>query len=388
MGFSLEEVNDFVDFDTVRSQANVFDTFTYSERFSAPATTDASGYTTEESTDEIAGVTTFQCDSIVSSSTGSFNQTYVAESGLAEIGGSYITTNLGTGTTQFGLTQKTNTATIGKVKTISRATPLELLRTTAFGIGQKYATRNIITYDKGNQGGVQYKTSNNISGAMRSPRNVSIAHAYITTTNTTSRNSIGSTTSAINVTINSSITGSYLSKNLPLSFSPQLNRYAPFLPAGNYGDIYYLAPGAYVYLSNSADGSSIIKCIKEFAYNTANGNSRATTTIDTVLFGLLKVEQGGNDANYKKTKLYAGGANSFGGGVFTNRKGAVINVNAPPATYYAFGTNGSTAVAQNLTGIGDGYNFVTKELPANAMIFMREDVQAYAGSGEAVFYRS
>jgi hypothetical protein len=144
----------------------------------------------------------------------------------------------------------------------------------------------------------------------------------------------------------------------------------------------------HVHLDHLQEGSSIIKCTRDFTYNTSKSDSSISTTLDTTLFGIFKVEYGGGGENYKKTKMYANGLNPFGGGDFTDRNGAVVNMYAPPATYYAFGSNGSTEVAEGLTQIGDGNNFVTNEIPENAMIFMHESVLPFAnGRGAIIFNR-
>ncbi len=386
MAASSTNAPNFVDFNIESQEAIIFTTATYSQAFQLPTTTTGTGFTTEESTFEVVGKITSQCESILNSSTVNFSKTYSGESGMEEVAFSSLGTSVGTGRVEFQLTREDD-ETEGKSFSISSVSPEDLLRSTAYGIGQKSPTRNIITYDKGLQGGVQYETNNNISAAIREGKDVTISHAYITTTATTSKNAFGSTTSQINVTINTSISGTYLSSNFPLTFRGQLNKYAPFLPSGSYGDIYYSSPSVYVHLDHSQNGSSIIKCTRGFTYNTSKSDSSISTTLDTTLYGVFKVENGGGGANYQKTKMYAGVLNPGGGGDFTNRNGAVVNVNAPPATYYAFGSNGSTQVDEGLTQVGDGNNFVTKQIPANAMIFMHESMQAFADSGPGVFDR-
>lgn len=384
-----EDANDFVDFDTKREKGRGFSTATYSDRFYSTSTktmaTNSIGY----SQGGLAGRTTFAAKAIVSSSTENYTQTYSGESGLSTMSGSYITTNVGTSMVAFGQSRADDQTAIGKRYTVKRVNPEALQRSTLFGIGGKIATRSLITYNKGLQGGVQYETSNNISGAMRDGRNVTVGHAYVTSTATTSKNAFGSTTSQINVTINTSISGSYLSTNFPVSFGGQLNAYAPFLPAERYGDIYYSRGDMYVHLSHSKNGSSRIKCIKNFKYLTEKSDSSTYHTMDTTLFGVFKVQKGGGDANYKKTLMIGGDLNPFGGQVFTNRPGAAINLNAPPGTFTAFGTgNGSTVISENLTQIGNGYNVATKTLKSNAMIYMHEALlHPYAAGGGAIFSR-
>lgn len=386
---TVSELNDYANFDTLLNTAAVYSTDTFTDAW-YELSADTGTYpvpTTTEDSREINGVITQQCDEIQSYEESSYETTYSGKEGLSTVSSSLYTTTIGTGVSAFAVGQNTDQTRFGKSKSIWVADISDLI-TTASNVGWKTPSRDLITYDKGLQGGVQYKTSNDVSGAIREGRNVSIGHAYLTTTATTSHNAIGSTTSVINVTVNTSISGSYESFDFPLFFRPALNHYAPFHPTVKYGDIYYTGSNAYVHLSHSENGKSRIKCVNSYKYTTAKGDSTAEQTIDTTLFGVIKIQNGNGDSNFQKTKMYSAGGDNYGGGVYANRKGAIINKHAPATTYYAFGSNGSSQVAEGLTQVGNGYNVATKDAPKNAMIFLHETDQApYAAGGAAVFNR-
>ena len=254
--------------------------------------------------------------------------------------------------------------------------------TQTYGWRPAQVRKDIFSYDKGEEGGVQYSTSSDISGAIRGFKNASITDARLTTT-----------TSSNGITINSSSSGSYESGGFPLGFTPSLNRYVKYLPDNSYGSVYYNAFGGtgdsnQVDLSPIEDGVSDIKYHREITFSstfdiaTSNTSDTSADTITvaniktakTTLIGRIEIENATADDNYRRTVLKDNGFNTInahGGYLFTDREGVIIN-DGVPTTIYAFGPSGSTSITQGSTEVGDGTNIASNTLPANSMVFLNE----------------
>ncbi len=327
------------------------------------------------------------------------NFTRAGSDGVIDI--SLLTTYWKEGNSVKGHFQRSNTKQRGHTiyeSFLSKVGASSVTQTEEFGVGTRNRSATLITFDKGEQGGIQYESSSNISGAIRGSKNATIAHEYVTTT---------VLSQSANVTVNTANSNSYESICHPIlgrtNFRGgyKLNRYATFLPSEEYGDIYTNIKG-FGYNSDlgnaefihEADGSSVIKYAKNFSLfstNYVNKGSMATQNAQTLgmsssshtnLKGLIKIQKGGNDANALRTKLVetGNGRGYFGGFVFTNDKGIVANGGGIPYSYKACDANNSSIINIGLPDLGDYSNIKTINLPANAMIFLNQTTVPYSRS--------
>jgi hypothetical protein len=239
-----------------------------------------------------------------------------------------------------------------------------------------------LTYDKGIQGGIQYESSSDISNVVRSFYPVSVADEVITTATMTSP------AATVNLSVNSAESNSYFSAGLPLGLNISLNRYMSFLPIdGIYGSIFSTAGDSesssnYV-INYEDDGSSLVRFTSTGKYSTSqivgsdqNSTGKTTQAFSSVLDGLVKIQQGQQYNNGKKTRgqltivQYPQSRPIYGGQKFTNREGLIIYQNPnPPKSFYVFGKNNSSLITQDSTDIDLIYKTGTLSLPANSVVF-------------------
>ncbi len=239
-----------------------------------------------------------------------------------------------------------------------------------------------LTYDKGVQGGIQYESSSDISNVVRSFYPVSVADEVITTATMTSP------AATVNLSVNSAQSNSYFSAGLPLGLNISLNRYMSFLPIdGSYGSIFSTVGDSesssnYV-INYEDDGSSLVRFTSTGKYSTSqlvgsnqDSTGKTTQSFSSVLDGLVKIQQGQQYDNGKKTigkfTIAPNYQNRpiYGGQKFTNREGLIIYQNPnPPKSFYVFGKNNSSLITQDSTDTGDIYKSGTLSLPANSVVF-------------------
>jgi len=226
----------------------------------------------------------------------------------------------------------------------------------------------IATIDKGLQGGIQNRTSTNISGAIRSSRPITIADELITT----------ATSSSSHITVNSAESQSYTdSAGFPLDLDVSLNRYMSFFPDEQYGSIFTQFESMPYHLSLEGGGSSIIQFTTTGKYSTGDDSSRTTQSYSSGLKGVVKCQLGNDFNNGTRVRILStDGAGFFsskvihGGAKFTDEEGLYIySGQVPPASIYAFGSNGSSLISQDSTDFDNEYYFGSITLPANSMIF-------------------
>ncbi len=386
-----------VNFNDTESRGYVYDSSTFRSYYYDYKTTNRKRTTTNTEDDGFGGSYNVQ---------GYFpdvtteNFTRSGSDGVIDV--SLLTTYWKEGNSVRGYFQRSNTKPRGHTiyeSFLSKVGSPSVTQTAEFGVGTRYRNATLITLDKGEEGGIQYKSSSDISGAIRGSKNATIAHEYVTTT---------VLSQSANVTVNTAASNSYESICHPIlgrtNFRAgyKLNRYATFLPSDEYyGDIYTHIKG-FGYNSDlgnaefihEADGSSVIKYAKNFSLfstNSVNKGSMASQNAATLgmsssshtnLKGLIKIQKGGNDANLRRTRLIetGNGRGYFGGFVFTNDKGIVANGGGIPYSFKACDANNSSIINIGLPDLGDYSNIKTKTIPANAMIFLNQTTVPYSRS--------
>ncbi len=387
-----------VNFHDTESRGYVYNSSTFRSNFFGSRTTNVKATTTETTDDGFGG--SYVINGYIPDVT-TRNFTQVGSDGIVEA--SYWSTYYKLGSSTIGHNQRLK-GTKSRGHTIyytyiDPVGPSSVTRTDEFGVGTVNRSATLISFDKGVEGGVQYETSTDISGAIRGFKNATIAHEYITTTTLSQSSS--------NISVNTASSESYESICHPIlgrTFARsgyKLNRYATFLPSGFYGNIYTnIKGGGYnsdlgnVEFIHEADGSSIIKYAKNFSYlstQSFNVGESATQTATscamsssshTNLKGLIKVENATADSNALRTVLISsnGPRGYFGGFVFTNDNGFIANGGGIPFSFHAFDANNSSVIDVALTGLGDYSNIVTQTLPAKAMVFLNQTTVPYARS--------
>jgi hypothetical protein len=255
---------------------------------------------------------------------------------------------------------------------------------------KKNITKDIITYDKGPQGGIQNKTSSDISGAVRNFRTISIADQVITTSTYTSP------AATINITANSAKSSSYtISGGLALGLELKLNRYLTFFPDEKYGDIVSSIDSMQYSYSFDENGQSIIRFTSTGKYSTSgtatDGSSRRTTqSFSSELLGMAKVGLGAAYGNGQLTEpffnYYYYNKGIFGGQNFTDREGVLrYNSASPPYTLYAFGSDSSSLISLDAANTSNLNISRSTSLPANSVIFAA--LSTYVRVPDYVFYQ-
>lgn len=362
-------INSTLDFGESVNTIKSFYTTTYQVGFQSIGTRTFRSRT-ETTTDSSAGKSTF----IGSGSTyitstitkpvfgdGSFDSftfTQLVDTFLSNV---TLTYNLGNSRTYLNLFDQVTQGSI--VESLPRNT------NTGFASSQPQVRNTIATIDKGLQGGIQNRTSTNISGNIRSSRSITIADQLISTT----------TSSSSHITVNSAISQSYTkSAGFPLDLDISLNRYMSFFPDEQYGSIFTQYESMPYHLSLQAGGRSIIQFTSTGKYSTGDTSSRTTKSFATGLKGLVEVGLGASFPNGTGLRILStNGVNFFeskkvihGGAKFTDAEGMYFYSGAmPPTSFYVFGSNNSSVISLNSTDIGREHNFGTITLPANSIAF-------------------
>ena len=385
-----------VNFHDTESRGYVYDSRTFRSNFFGDRTTNIKATTTQTENSGFGGSYTLN-GYVPDVQTQNF--TRAGSDGIVEA--TFWSTYYRPGVSTLGHGQQLKgTRNIGNTISLSflaSVGPSSVTRTDEFGIDTRDRGATLISFDKGLEGGIQYETSTDISGAIRGFKNATIAHEYITTTTLSQSSS--------NISVNTASSESYESICHPIlgrTFNRsgfKLNRYATFLPKGFYGNIYtHIKGGGHnsdlgnVEFIHEADGSSIIKYAKNFSYlstQSFNTGSSATQTATscamsssshTNLKGLIVIENATDDDNYHRTVLVEseGDRGYFGGFAFTNDNGFIANGGGIPFSFHAFDANNSSVIDVPLTGLGNYSNIVTQTLPANAMIFLNQTTVPFA----------
>lgn len=234
----------------------------------------------------------------------------------------------------------------------------------------RFLKTTVATIDKGFQGGIQYQTSSDISGAVRGYREMTIADVLPSTT----------TSSSSFVTVTSGKTQSFTgSANFPLDLSMRLNRYISFFPYDGYGNIYTDLDGMPYHLSVEDSPASIVGFTSTGAYSTEKEDSKGTRAFSNRYYGLVKVGLGAQFTNGTGVRIFStAGTNSpfitrdgiMGGGVFTDDPGFYFYEGlTPPASFYAFGKDSSSFISQDSTDIPNYFLRSSIELPVNHVVF-------------------
>jgi hypothetical protein len=387
-----------VNFNDTETRGYVYDSTTFISRFYDTGTTDRKRTITNTEDDGYGG--SYELNGY-SQDVTTRNFTRAGSDGVINV--SLLTTFWSLGQSKFGHFQRSNSIARGHTiyqSFIARVGPQSVTRTDEFGVGTVNKSATLISFDKGVEGGVQYETSSDISGAIRGFKNATIAHEYITTTTLSQSSS--------HVSVNTASSESYESICHPIlngalyRLGYKLNRYATFLPSGFYGSIYSnIKGGGYnsdlgnVEFIHEADGSSIIKYAKNFSYlstQSFNVGESATQTATscamsvsshTNLNGLIKIENATDNDNYHRTVLVssAGVGGYFGGFVFTNDNGLIANGGGIPYSFKAFDASNSSVIQVDLTDLGAFSNIKTKTLPANAMVFLNQTTVPFSREG-------
>jgi len=265
-------------------------------------------------------------------------------------------------------------------------------------VNQTRYGKSLITFDKISGNGVQYKTSSDLSGAIRGSKNVTIADEKITTTTTEYTDS----ENPLILTVNTGESGSYESCGLPLVSAQSLNRYATFLPQDGYGDMAFeiydselSRSSGRIHLSKIKAGSSIARYTKEITYSTSNSNGSNTITADTVLNGLIKIEVGENSSdelqNATPITYNLSSQGFFGGFAFTDKPGLLANFYGIPTTFALFDKDGSTSFQEDFSNyrspiLSSGGNWKIT-LPDGAMLFQDLTTLPRQSRGTYIFDR-
>jgi hypothetical protein len=236
------------------------------------------------------------------------------------------------------------------------------------------------TYDKGDHGGIQNQTSDDVSGAVRSTRENSIADQVITTTTYTSP------AATITITANSAESSSYtFSAGLALELELKLNRYLTFFPDEKYGDIVSSIDSMQYSYSFDENGQSIIRFTSTGTYSTSgtfsDGSVKTTKSFSSELFGMAKVGLGAVYEDGQKTKPTKQENQIKGGQNFTQREGVLVYKNVSPTfTFAVFGASSSSIISIGEADIGGLDSIRTLPLPIGSVCFHQGSTFVLAGN--------
>jgi hypothetical protein len=381
-------LNDPADFGRSTSSAKVFTTQTFNNGFTD--TTVTNGSVSTATTRSYANQTTVSAsgkNTILSQ----FESSYIGSDGYSTFYYPSVSQVMTTYPSRVALNISN---TISSIETINLTTGriADNFTSTQSGFGRENYRLSVLTRDKGKQGGIQYESSTNISGAVRSTYPISIADEVITTSTRTSP------AATINLTVNSAESNSYtFSAGLPLGLELKLNRYMTFLPIDGYGSIFSTVGNSTdkssFLLKYEGDGSSVVRFTSTGKYSTSQtGGSdqtrtdRTTQSFASVLNGLAKIQQGqqypnGQETVAKMTDIGAG-FNYYpaaGGQVFTDTEGTIIYRSMNPASFFMFGGSNSSSFSLNNPGANN--DFKTQTIPANSVLFAQLSTFVKAGAG-------
>tara|TARA_R110000782_G_scaffold34699_6_gene82911 strand:- start:356 stop:2263 length:1908 start_codon:yes stop_codon:yes gene_type:complete len=385
IGTTLTTLSDPADFGRSTSEAKIFETTTY--RFDFKEETNSSGLEATLNTVQVsAGTAEF---SAYTTAITTLTRSFMGSNGFSSYSyGDIISkdTTYATGISPAQtaiIASKLGKATVGKL-------PVSLV--------SHYTTENsrfsFWTFDKGDQGGVQYEKSSDVSGAVRSTRSITIADQVITSTTYTSP------AATINITGNSAESNSYTySAGLALGLELKLNRYLTYFPHERYGDIVSSIDSMQYSYSDEGIGSSIIRFSSTGIYSTTNitqntdttftgpvnsATSRNTQSFFSELFGIIKPGLGAAYPNGQKTKPLLLEKAGKGGHKFASTEGVLVYGNdTPPFTFAIHGESSSSIVSISAGSIGGDDPVRTLTLPIGSVCFHAGStfVKADAGAG-------
>lgn len=298
-------------------------------------------------------------------------------------------------TTYFGLSGTNTSASSSRTLKISRGTAITSNNLTNAATLQPRLT--VLTYDKGNQGGIQYDYESDISDAARMTAPISITDALPTTT--TSQQSDTRLTNTFGV--NTDNTKSYtLTNALPLTFL-RLNRYYKYIPTNSFnnGNINGIVTGFKTITDESSstiyestlgsveniyveNGRSIIRFSSSGSYLTTSlypptRTDQTTKSFSTLLTGAVENSRGnsfaqGQQTAVKYTQFFNDEINMCGGQIFTDREGVLIfSSNLPPLTFKIFNRESADDETVTLSSTDGVIGFEnTISLPANGALFI------------------
>jgi hypothetical protein len=381
-------LNDPADFGRSTSSAKVFTTITFNNRFTD--TTVTNGYVSTATTRSYANQTTvsaFGKTSILSQ----FESSYIGSDGYSTFYYPSITYVMTTYLSRVAL-NISNTISNNQTINLTTGRIQHNFTSTQTGFNVSYYQLSFLTRDKGEQGGIQYESSTNISGAVRSTYPISIADEVITTSTRTSP------AATIDLTVNSAESNSYtFSAGLPLGLELKLNRYMTFLPIDGYGSIFSTVGNSTdkssFLLKYEGDGSSVVRFTSTGKYSTSQtGGSdqtrtdRTTQSFASVLKGLAKIQQGQEYPNGQETVVRRSMLGGFfwnqtqiaGGQRFTDTEGTVVYREINPTSFFMFG--GSDSSGLSLSDAAANNEFKTQTIPANSVAFAPLSTYLKAGA--------
>ena len=368
-----------LDFGRNRNEVEYFTTQTYRNNFLS--TTFTNGYPGITSTFSEEDVKSFQFSGYTSA-TSLKDSFYVGSEGISTLPILDIISKLTTFVTTFAR-RSTNTA-FGQSVTYGASFGFVVPTSPNYNrLTTKTPIFNFVTFDKGKQGGVQYETSTNISGAVRSTRAITIADQVVTTS------TMESPAATIDISVNTAISNSYtLSGGFPLGLRLSLNRYLTFFPVDGYGSIYSTVgentfetwtskqdQTSHFLLSYDGDSSSFVEFTTTGKYSTSSqrdgSTHRTTQSFASLLRGKVKIQKGAAYAGGKKTRSKVENRSPiYGGQLFTDEEGVLVqDANNPPASFYAFDGNASSLIQQDGSDVNLNKWNNTISLPANSLIF-------------------